>query len=42
MKELKKLGMKNIEEQRKLLLNEIDIVKKIDHPNILKMYEFFE
>ena len=23
------------------LLNEIDILKQMDHPNILKLYEFF-
>lgn len=24
------------------LLNEIDILKQMDHPNILKLYEFFQ
>jgi calcium-dependent protein kinase len=24
------------------LLNEIDILKKLDHPNIVKIYEFYE
>ena len=25
-----------------MLLNEINNIKELDHPNILKMYEFFE
>jgi len=25
-----------------MLFNEINILKEIDHPNIVKMYEFFE
>ena len=30
------------EEEKKKLLNEIDILKHMDHPNILKLYEFFQ
>ena len=30
------------DEEREKLLNEIDILKKLDHPNILKLYEFFQ
>jgi len=30
------------EDERKKLLNEIDILKSLDHPNILKLYEFFQ
>ena len=29
-------------EEKEMLLNEITILKQIDHPNIIKMYEFFE
>ena len=29
------------EDERTRLLNEIDILKQLDHPNILKLYEFF-
>ncbi len=29
-------------EEREKLLNEIDILKQLDHPNILKLYEFFQ
>jgi calcium-dependent protein kinase len=30
------------EEEKQKLLNEIDILKCLDHPNILKLYEFFQ
>ena len=30
------------DEERKMLFNEINNLKDLDHPNILKMYEFFE
>jgi len=28
--------------EREKLLNEIDILKQLDHPNILKLFEFFQ
>ena len=30
------------DEEKRLLFNEINILKELDHPNIVKMYEFFE
>lgn len=30
------------EDEKRMLFNEINILKEIDHPNIIKMYEFFE
>ena len=30
------------EDEKRMLFNEINILKGIDHPNIVKMYEFFE
>ncbi len=30
------------EERQKKLINEISILKRLDHPNILKLYEFFQ
>jgi len=30
------------EEEKEKLLNEIQILKQMDHPNILKLYEFFQ
>lgn len=30
------------DDERRVLLNEINILKDLDHPNMLKMYEFFE
>lgn len=30
------------DEDKMKLLSEIDILKKLDHPNILKLYEFFQ
>ena len=29
-------------EEIEKLVNEIDILKQLDHPNILKLYEFFQ
>jgi calcium-dependent protein kinase len=29
------------EEEKEKLLNEITILKQMDHPNILRLYEFF-
>ncbi len=29
-------------DDEKMLLNEIEILKGLDHPNIVKMYEYFE
>ena len=29
-------------EEEKMLFNEINILKQLDHPNIIKMYEFFQ
>lgn len=30
------------EEEERMLFNEINILKQLDHPNIVKMYEFFQ
>lgn len=30
------------EDQEQKMLGEIEILKKLDHPNILKLYEFFQ
>ena len=30
------------EEEKQKLLTEISILKQMDHPNILKLYEFFQ
>jgi calcium-dependent protein kinase len=30
------------EKERKMVENEINNIKELDHPNILKLYEFFE
>lgn len=29
-------------EEKRMFFNEMSILKELDHPNILKMYEFFE
>ena len=42
MRAVKIINKKCLEEEEKLkLLNEIQILKQMDHPNILKLYEFF-
>ena len=30
------------DDEKRMLFNEINILKNIDHPNIITMYEFFE
>ena len=40
VKVLKKSNMD--EDERRMLFNEINILKELDHPNIVKMFEFFE
>lgn len=40
MKEIKKTLKSNVTNDNDIL-NEIEILKKLDHPNILKIYEFF-
>lgn len=43
MRAVKILKKSNMDEyDKKLLLNEINNLKDLDHPNILKMYEHFE
>lgn len=40
---VKVLRKSNMDESEKaILFNEINVLKGIDHPNIIKMYEFFE
>lgn len=39
---MKTVKMEKVDENFiKQLMNEIDILKKLDHPNILKFYEYF-
>lgn len=38
IKQIKKLSVRN----PATLMNEIEILKKLDHPNIIKIYETFE
>lgn len=40
MKIINKSAFKNYD-QEKTLLREIEILKQLNHPNILKLYEFF-
>ena len=43
MRAVKIINKKNLEEEEKeKLLNEIQILKQMDHPNILKLYEFYQ
>ena len=42
LKEISKEAMNVNEENQKEIKNEIEILKSIDHPNIMKIYEFFE
>ena len=42
LKEISKEKMMVNQESSKELKNEIEILKNIDHPNIMKIYEFFE
>ena len=42
LKEISKEQMNKNEESEQELKNEIEILKNIDHPNIMKIYEFFE
>ena len=30
------------EENRKEFMNEVDVLKEMDHPNIIKIFEFYE
>ena len=40
---VKVLAKKNLDDdEKRMLFNEINLLKDIDHPNIIKMYEFFE
>ena len=39
VKIINKLSLAQYDKEK--LLNEIDILKQMDHPNILKLYEFF-
>jgi calcium-dependent protein kinase len=40
VKVLRKSGMD--QDEKRMLFNEINILKEIDHPNVVRMYEFFE
>lgn len=40
MKKLKKVNL--IKEDEETFFSEIDIVKTLDHPNIIKVYELYE
>ena len=42
LKEISKEQMNKNEESEQELKNEIEILKNIDHPNIMKIYEFYE
>jgi len=40
MKKIPKSGMNSDEKKRKLV-NDVLILQKLDHPNIIKVYEFY-
>ena len=40
MKIIKKNSLTSDEEKRKFV-HEIDVLRKLDHPHILKLYEFY-
>ena len=42
MKEISKDSIGSSEEYREELRNEIEVLKNLDHPNIMKIFEFFE
>ena len=42
LKEISKEKMRTSDESGSELKNEIEILKKLDHPNIMKIYEFYE
>jgi len=43
LRAVKIIGKKYLaEDEKKKLLGEINILKQLDHPNILKLYEFFQ
>ena len=43
LRAVKIINKKYIAEEDKLkLIKEIDILKQLDHPNIIKLYEFFQ
>ena len=43
LRAVKIIPKKSLEEKEKeKLLNEINILRQMDHPNILKLYEFFQ
>ena len=42
LKEISKKSMNVSEESKEEIKNEIEVLKNIDHPNIMKIFEFFE
>ena len=42
LKEISKEALKNNMESEEELKNEIEVLKNLDHPNIMKIYEFYE
>jgi len=42
LRAVKIINKQNLAEyEKEKLMNEIDILKQLDHPNILKLFEFF-